>query len=130
MTRTLLNFWVDAALLLAVVVLVWVSVVLQFAFPPPTSADGWILWGLTYNQWRDVQFGALCVCVLLALEHLVLHWNWVCSVLAMQVLRLRQRPDEGVQAVYGVGAFIAILVTMLASIIVASLSAQRPALWP
>jgi hypothetical protein len=116
MSRSLLNFWLDAALLLAVTFVLWVSAVMQAVFPPPTFADGWELWGLSYNQWHNMQFVGLCVCALLALEHVVLHWNWVCSVIATQVLRVKARPDEGVQAVYGVATFIAILLAVLGSV--------------
>lgn len=125
-SRTLLNFWIDAALLLAVVSMIWISVMLQLVFPPPTIADGWQLWGRSYDEWRDLQFFALCVSALLALEHLVLHWNWVCTVLATRVLRLRQRPDEGVQAIYGVATFIGILFFIFGSIVAARLSIQKP----
>jgi Domain of unknown function (DUF4405) len=125
-SRTLLNLWVDVALFLAIVVLMWVSAMLQFVFPPPTLADGWKLWGLSFNQWRDVQFYALCVCALLAVEHVVLHWNWVCSVIATRVLRAKKRPDEGAQTIYGVGTFIVILTVMMAAIIVALLTVKQP----
>src|SRR5262245_39184921 len=113
MSRSLLNFWLDAALLIAVLLALWVSVMLQVVFPAPTAAEGWVLWGLSFNQWRDVQFVALCACGLLVLEHVVLHWNWVCGVLATKILRVRSRSDEGVQAVYGVATFIVLLGVML-----------------
>jgi hypothetical protein len=125
-STALLNFWLDAALFLSVTFVVWVSVMMQYVFPPPTSADGWELWGLSFDQWRDAQFYALCVVALLAIEHLVLHWNWVCSVLATKVLRVKGRPDKGNQAIYGVGTFITILTLILASLLAASLSVKRP----
>lgn len=123
---TLINFWLDAALLLSVVFLVWVSVMMVVVFPDPTTADGWKLWGLTFDQWRDAQFSSLCVSALLALEHLVLHWNWVCGVIATKILRVKNRPDEGIQAVYGVATFIGIALVVLATIIAAILTVERP----
>lgn len=125
-TRTLINFWLDAALLAGLVVVVWVSTMLRVIFPSPAAAAGWTLWGLTFDDWFAVQYYALCGFVLLAIEHLVLHWNWVCSVLAAQVLRGRNRPDEGVQAVYGVATFIGIMVVMLALMIAALLMVKGP----
>jgi hypothetical protein len=111
----LINFWLDATLFLAVVVLVWTAVILQFAFPPATSAAGWVLWGWTYDDWAKLQFGALCVAAGLTVEHLVLHWNWVCTVLATRILR-RARPDEANQAIYGVATFICIFVGVVVSL--------------
>jgi len=122
---TLINFWVDAMLFVAVVVVVWIAVMLWVAFPSPTTAAGWSLWGLTYDQWHHVQFAALCIAAGLTLEHLVLHWNWVCTVLATRILHVR-RPDEGNQAIYGVGTFICLLLLVKASLIAAILSIKSP----
>lgn len=121
----LINFWLDACLFVSVVALVWTAVVMKFAFPTPTEAAGWSLWGMTYNQWHNLQFGALCVTSALSIEHLVLHWNWVCTVLATRVFR-RKRPDEANQAVYGVGTFIGILVVVMASLIAATFCVRHP----
>jgi hypothetical protein len=126
---TLINFWLDALLFVAVASVVWISLILWFVFPAPTKAAGWSLWGLTYDQWYTAQFVALCIAAALTLEHVVLHWNWVCTVLATRVLR-RKRPDEANQAVYGVGTFIGILLLVKASLIAALLSVQEPSSAP
>lgn len=123
MSMALVNFWLDACLFVSLIFIMWVSVMLQLVFPPPTEAAGWSLWGLSYNDWQRVQFYAQCVFALLAVEHVVLHWNWVCSIIATQVLRVKSRPDEGVQAVYGVGTFITILVIVMGALIAAMASA-------
>jgi len=125
-SRTLLNFWLDATLLVAITFVGWVSVMMQVVFPAPTAAGGWELWGMSFNQWRDAQFISLCVCGLLALEHVVLHWKWVCNVITTQVLRIKDRPHEGSQAIYGVGTFIIILTLMMVGIIAALISVKRP----
>jgi hypothetical protein len=123
---SLVNFWLDASLLVAVGFVGWVSAVLQVVFPAPTNAAGWTLWGMTYNQWHQLQFGSLCFCALLILLHVMLHWNWVCSVIAAQVLRLKQRPDDGMQTIYGVATLIVLLGTMLAGLIAAILMVKSP----
>ncbi len=122
----LINVCLDAALLLSLAFLGWVSALLQIVFPAPTTARGWELWGLTFDQWRDVQFGALCVFGLLGLEHLALHWNWVCGAIATKVLKVKYRQDEGLNAVYGVAVFIGIVTFMLATTIVAVITIKRP----
>ena len=125
-SRALLNFWLDAGLLVAVSVVAWVTVMLHVVFPPPTIADGWKLWGMTYNQWRDIQSAGLGLGGLLALEHLVLHWNWVCNIIATKVFRSKTRPDEAAQAVYGVGTFITIIVLVMSGVTIALFSVQAP----
>jgi len=125
-TRSLLNFWLDVALFVNLVFVGWVSAMMRVVFPAPTSADGWKLWGRTFNQWSDIQFFAMCVLGLLVVEHLVLHWNWVCSLIATQILRAKNRPDEANQAVFGVGTFVTLLLIMLTGLIAAMLNVQRP----
>jgi hypothetical protein len=125
-SRTLVNFWLDAALLVMTAIVIWISAMLRIVFPAPSAASGWQLWGLSFDDWYNLQFYALCVLVLLAVEHLVLHWNWVCSVIATQLLHLKSRPDEGVQAVYGVGTFIIILAVCLGTMLMALFSVQGP----
>ena len=122
----IINFWLDAALFLAIVFVMWVTVMLQMVFPPPTESQGWTLWGLDYNQWHQTQFFALCLSALLAVEHLVLHWNWVCTIMATRILRLKNRPDEGIQAVLGVGTFISVALVILGSILVATFMVKKP----
>lgn len=126
MSMALINLILDAALFFTIIAVMWISVMLQVIFPPPTVADGWRLWGLGFDQWRNLQFYALCAFALLSVEHVVLHWNWICCTIATQVLRQKTRPDEGEQAVYGVGTFITILVTMMATLVAALLSVSQP----
>lgn len=122
----LVNFWLDASLLVTVGFIGWVTMTMQVVFPAPTFATGWNLWGLTYNQWHDLQFGSLCFCALLILLHIMLHWNWVCSVIAAQILRLKQRPDDGMQTIYGVATLIVLLSLIMAGMIAAILTVQSP----
>lgn len=124
-SRTVLNYWLDAGLLVCAVFDVWVTLLLRVIFPAPTTADGWTLWGLAYNDWHDIQFFALGLTGLLTVEHLVLHWGWICNVTA-QILQLRTRPDEGVQAVLGVGTFVTLALTVLAGLLAALVCVQSP----
>lgn len=125
-SRVILNFWLDALLLVTVVFIGWVSALLHVVFPAPTKSDGWLLWGLSFDQWNDIRSTALCVCALLALEHVVLHWNWVCSTIATRIFRVKSRPDEGVQAVYGVGTFIVVLAIIFSGVVVGMLTVKQP----
>ena len=57
----------------------------------------------------DVQFATLCTFGFGILVHVMLHWNWVCSVITTQVLHTRERLDEGMQTIYGVATLIVLL---------------------
>ena len=126
MSMALINFWLDAGLLVSISFLGWVTAMLQIVFPAPTTAAGWTLWGLTYDQWHEAQFIALRAFALLVLVHVMLHWNWVCSVIATHVLRIKARPDEGLQTIYGVTTLIVLLMIIAGTIIAALITVHRP----
>jgi len=125
---SVINFWIDACVLLFLTAVGWITATLQVAFPPPTEAAGWTLWGLSYDQWRDVQFASLCLFACGILVHVMMHWNWVCSVLTIQILRVRQRPDEGMQTIYGVASLIVLLHVIAAGVVAAMICVRRPPL--
>ena len=123
---SVINFWIDALILVLLATVGWISAVLQVTFPPPTVSDGWTLWGLNYDQWRDLQFGSLCLFALAILLHVMMHWNWVCSVIATQIVQTRQRPDEGMQTIYGVATLIVLLHLIAAGVVLAMVCVHRP----
>jgi hypothetical protein len=123
---SVINFWIDASVLVLLSLLGWVSAVLQFVFPAPTAAGGWSLWGLSYDRWHDVQFAILCLFAAGIVLHVMMHWNWVCSVIATQIIRARQRPDEGMQTIYGVATLIVLLHLIGAGVIAAMFGVHQP----
>jgi len=128
-SRTDVNFWVDVLLLVVFLTLIWVSVILRFVFPPATVAVGWTLWGLAYDDWVGVQFGVLSALALVVLLHVMLHWSWVCGVIAKSLSRRRARTvrlDEGTQTLYGVGLLIVVLNVVGLAIAAAALMIRSP----
>lgn len=129
MSRTIVNFLLDLLLLLVLMTLVGSALIVRFAFPAGTAADGWTLWGYGYDAWANVQFATLCVILLAILLHVMLHWSWVCNVVATRLFKLKgkdARPDEGAQTLYGVATLIAILLTLGVFLAVATLNVQGP----
>ena len=108
-SRTLVNFWLDALLAVVFVKLSITAVIVQFVFPPGIAAKGATLWGLSYGQWCSLQFALIATLGLGVLVHVMLHWTWVCSVLAKRILKLSELPDDGIRTVYGVGFLIGLL---------------------
>lgn len=123
---SVVNFWLDALLLAVLVELGWITAMLRIVFPAPSAAQGWSLWGWSFDQWWDFQFGSLCAFAMLVLVHVMLHWNWVCSVIANQILRTRTRPDDGMQTIYGVATLIVLLHIIGIGVLVAMFSVERP----
>ena len=126
MSRTLLNFVLDSCLLAAFAVLVWSSVIVQFIFPPSTSAAGWLLWGLTFDQWIGIQFAMVAVLALGVLLHVMMHWNWVCGFVAARLGLKKAKLDDGTQTLYGVGLLILLFNVIGLAIAAAAVCIQRP----
>lgn len=129
-SRAETNFWLDAAMLVVFLALVFVSVVVRFVFPTAASTSGWTLWGASLDQWMDIQFGLLGLFSFAVLVHLMLHWNWVCGVVTARLLRARDGKkrtwDEGTKTIVGVGLMIVLLNLLGVLIAAAALSIQRP----
>ncbi|MBS0209546.1 MAG: hypothetical protein JSS27_11400 [Planctomycetes bacterium] len=127
-TRTGVNFLLDTLLLILFIALATVAVIVRFIFPPGPQAAGWLLWGGTFSDWHRAEFLLLCVLALGILVHVMLHWNWVCSVVAHRLAKWRCRSvqaDEGTQTLLGVGLLIVLfnivgLITAAAALTIVS----------
>jgi len=131
MSRTIVNLVLDILLALILLLVVTSACVVRFVFPPGTAAKGWKLWGLDYDAWANFEFVMLCIILLAVVVHVMLHWNWVCSVIATRVLQLRgasSRPDEGTQTLYGVGTLILFLSAIGVVLATATLTIHGPSL--
>lgn len=129
MSKTLLNFWLDVTLLLAFLTILWSSAVLRFVFPPGTAADGWQLWGWSYDRWFEFQFWSLVFFAFAVLLHVMLHWTWICGVVSSKIWRRRDSKgpiSDGVRTLYGVGLLAALLHLLGAAYFFAQLAVVPP----
>lgn len=126
MSRTTINFLLDTALLVIFVALMWCAVVVRFVFPPGPLAKNWQLWGGDYTQWTSIQFGLICLLALGILVHVMLHWSWVCGVIASFRQSDKRKLDDGIKTLYGVGLLIVILNIVGAGVAAATLSITGP----
>ena len=126
LSKTLVNFWVDASLLIVFLVLLWVTVVLYFLFPPGRAYENLTLWGGTAEYWRGFQFWVFCVFAVDILLHVMLHWTWVCSVVSKHILHQKPTRDDGIQTIIGVGVLIAIIHIIAAALFAAWLGMDSP----
>ena len=131
MSRTTLNFLLDALLLMIFLAIAWVGSVLQFVFPPGTGADGWLLWGYGFDDWSNLQFNLFGLLAFGILLHLMLHWSWICGVVSSRLSKWRGktiRLDDGVQTLWGVGILIVILNVLALLIVASAMSVRAPSL--
>ncbi len=129
-SRTTINFLLDSLLLLLFLVLIWCSTVLQFVSPTSAGDYNCTLWGCDRSQWAAFQFGVLALFTLGVLVHLMLHWTWVCGVVAAWWGRWngssKSKLDDGTRTLIGVGALIVVFNIVGAAFALAALAIQRP----
>lgn len=125
-TRTIINFWLDAGLLLLLAAHGTIAAIVYLIFPVGTAARGWTLWGMNYSQWCSLQFGALTAFAIAVLIHVMLHWTWVCSVISRNVLGRTEIPDNGSRTLYGVGLLIVLLHVIGGIVLLAQFTIQEP----
>jgi hypothetical protein len=128
-SRTAINFCLDALLLVTFLTLVWISFVLRFVFPQATVASGWSVWGYGYDDWARMQFGMLMFLSVSILIHVMLHWSWVCGVITSRMKRHDGKPvrwEDGTRTLVGVGLIVAIVNILGILLAIASLTARPP----
>lgn len=131
LTKTDVNFWLDFFLLIVFIVLCWSAVVVYYVFPPGPKAEGWTLWGGDYSTWAGIQFGTLCVLAAAVVLHVMLHWSWVCGVVASRVGQKKGagkavNRDDGSRTLWGVGLLIVVFNVIGLGVAAASLTIQGP----
>jgi hypothetical protein len=124
-SKTVVNFWLDCLLLVMFLLLVWVSAVLWFLFPVGPAEQEWLLWGGDVEFWRGFQFGVLCAFAMGVVLHVMLHWSWICGVVARNLLGRPPSRDAGTQTLIGVGVLLGILHLIAAALLAAWFSLQQ-----
>ena len=122
---TLINFWLDLALLGVFSVLVWASCVVQFVFPPGPAGFGWKVLGRTLTDWRNIQFVTLMGLTFGLLVHVMFHWTWICGVVRARLLNRPARDDSGADTIWGVG-FLVFLLHLLGAGLLAGWVTRTP----
>lgn len=129
LSRPAWHFVVDVLLFLLLLILIGVSALVQFIFPPPTEAKGWSLWGCDYNAWSALRFFTLSLFAVMTIVHLMLQWGWVCSFVSSRISRFLGRRvvlRPAVRTLYGVALLIFVLTLLGALLFAAELMIQGP----
>jgi len=127
-SRTAVNFILDAGLLCTFVVILSVTAIIRFVFPPASAATNWKLWGWSLGQWINLQFAAITVFALAVLLHVMLHWSWVCGVASSKLSEWRRRRiriEEASRTLWGVALLIVIVNVIGIVLAAAALSIHR-----
>jgi len=129
-TRTDVNFWLDVLLLTFFVSLCTTSVIVDFVFPAGPDTTGWRLWRWDFVQWSQLRFALLATMACTVLIHVMLHWSWVCGVVASRLGRkgaaTPAKKDDPSRTLWGVGLLIFVLNVIGLIVAAAALTIQSP----
>lgn len=118
--KTIINFWLDAVLLVLFLIQAWLLTVVALVFPRDSNAS--TIWGLTVSDWLDSLFATFCVFSIGVVVHVMFHWNWVCGTIVTKLLRRKAGKDDGTQTLIGVGFLIVLLHILGAAVLAARVS--------
>lgn len=80
MNRTFANIIIDIAAVFLFFGMLATGYILRFPLPPGSNKT-FSLWGYTRHQWGDVHFWISLGLLVVLVIHLVLHWNWIVTVI-------------------------------------------------
>ncbi len=80
MNRTIANIIIDIVAAFLFLGMIATGYILRFPLPPGSNKS-LSLWGCTRHQWGDVHFWISLGLLVVLVVHLVLHWNWIVTVI-------------------------------------------------
>jgi hypothetical protein len=80
MNRTIANIIIDIIAAFLFLGMIATGYILRFPLPPGSNKT-LSLWGFTRHQWGDVHFWISLGLLMVLVIHLVLHWNWIVTVI-------------------------------------------------
>ena len=80
MNRTIANIIIDLVAAFLFLGMIATGYILRFPLPPGSNKT-LSLWGFSRHQWGDVHFWISMGLLAVLVVHLVLHWNWIVTVI-------------------------------------------------
>lgn len=121
----LINFWLDVLLAVLFLVQAWMFAVLHVVFPRGAGAD-WKVWGATPLDWSESLFTTFCIFAIGVVMHVMLHWDWVCGIVATKIFGRKTCKDDGSHTLLGVGVLVALIHVLAAGILAAKVGLAGP----
>ena len=114
MNRNRLNLFVDAVTAIGVLGLVTTGLLIYFVLPPAVGQGRAVVVGMNRHDWGEVHFWIAMGVLLLLLVHMVLHWQWVCTMCCRAFTR--RTTQKRTRAFAGVVALL-VVVTLIVGLL-------------
>lgn len=122
---TIINFWLDTLLAVIFLVQAWILAVLHVVFPRGAGPE-WKIWGATPLDWSEALFALYCVFSVGIVLHVMLHWAWICGVVATRLLGRKASRDDGTHTLIGVGVIVFLIHVLMAGVLAARMALVTP----
>jgi hypothetical protein len=123
-TRTSTNFWLDVVSLIVMIGLAATGGLIHFVLPAG-SGHFYELCGWNRHDIGQVHFYLAVAAVALLALHVLLHWNWICCVIAKMVGKTT--PSQESQTIWGVTLLLLIAMLLCGGLFLASAFVQKTA---
>lgn len=119
MSRSKLNFIIDAAMFVVLLAIVWTGILIWTALPPGIrGGHGLTLWGLNRHEFGDIHMYLGIAFLILTGLHLWLHWGWFACKLT-NVIKTDHHGSMQKRKVHAMIIVFVILILAIASLFMA-----------
>lgn len=113
MNRTIANIVIDIIAAFLFLGMIATGYLLRFPLPPGSNKT-LSLWGYTRHQWGDVHFWISVGLLVVLLVHLVLHWNWIVTVIGKRCHLVKTAHPSLVRSGIFTGGIVILTITLFA----------------
>jgi hypothetical protein len=103
MTRTSTNFWLDVVSLVVMIGLAATGGLIHFVLPAGTG-HFYVLFGWNRHDIGELHFYLAVGAVVLLALHVLLHWNWLCCVIAK--MAGKDTPSRKSETIWGISLLL------------------------
>jgi hypothetical protein len=113
MNRTIANIIIDIVAAFLFLGMIATGYILRFPLPPGSNRT-LSLWGYTRHQWGDVHFWISIGLLAVLVVHLVLHWNWIVTVVGKRCHLVKTAHPSLVRSGILTGGIVILAITLFA----------------
>jgi hypothetical protein len=93
MKRNMINLIVDMVAAASLLLMIITGYILRFPLPPGTNRTH-ELWGMSRHEWGSIHSWAGAWLIGVVLLHLILHWEWIFTMIRQRFTSTRATPSE------------------------------------
>ncbi len=113
MNRTIANIIIDIIAAFQFLGMIATGYILRFPLPPGSNKT-LSLWGCTRHQWGNVHFWISLGLLVVLIVHLVLHWNWIVTVIGKRCHMVKTAHPSLIRSGILTGGIVVLFIALFA----------------